>query len=278
MKTQTFSLRASVQGIGAGSLLSVPAIHTQPKEKREMRFATILRSAVAVSAFTLLVPPSAGAQDARAIVQKMVDAYSGAKTYQATYATQMAMGQGTMTTNTDVKKSNGKVSVHSTSQGAPGMPAGGMNMLMVDDGQFQYVYLPAMNQYMKRPHGSSAGMLGMASITPGDMAKQVVKDTTTVYKLLAPATMDGRAVYVIEATNPKQPAMKNLLYVDKASYHLKQVKLQGGQGRSIVLNIKNEKLNAPIPDSAFVFTPPKGATEMKGGPGAAPGGGAAAPH
>jgi outer membrane lipoprotein-sorting protein len=245
-----------------------------------MRFATFVRSTVAMGAFTLVVLPSAGAQDARAIVQKMVAAYTGAKTYQATYSTQMTMGQqGTLTSTTDVKKSSGKVSVHSTSQGATGMPAGGMNMIMVDDGQFQYVYLPAMNQYMKRPH-SSTGMMGMPSITPGDMAKQVSQDTTTVYKLLAPTTMDGRAVYVIEATNPKQPAMKNLLYIDKANYHLKQVKLQGGQGRTILLSIKNEKLNAPIPDSAFVFTPPKGATEMKGGTGMAPGGGAGAgaPH
>jgi outer membrane lipoprotein-sorting protein len=243
-----------------------------------MRFATFLRSAVGVSAFTLLVLPPAGAQDARAIVQKMVAAYNGAKTYQATYAMQMSMGQGTMTTITDVKKASGKVSVHSTSQGAPGMPAGGMNSVMIDDGQYQYVYVPAKNQYVKRPHTDKGGMLGMASLTPGDMAKEVARDTTTVYKLLAPSTMDGKAVYVIESTNPKQPAMRNLLYVDKATYRLKQVKLTGAQGMSIVLNIKNEKINAPIPDSAFVFTPPKGATEAKGGTGVPPGGGAGAPH
>src|SRR5215813_134496 len=124
----------------------------KPKEKREMRFATFLRSAVGASAFTLLVLPPAGAQDARAIVQKMVNAYTGAKTYQATYAMQMSTGQGSMTTTTDVKRSSGKFNVHTTGQGVPGMPAGGMERILVDDGQYQYVYAPAQKQYLKRPH------------------------------------------------------------------------------------------------------------------------------
>ena len=62
------------------------------------------------------------------------------------------------------------------------------------------------------------------------------------------------------------------MYIDKRSGRMKQVMLNGSQtgpdGKSMSMNmtmvVKREVLNQPIPNSAFVFTPPPGAREVQG--------------
>jgi outer membrane lipoprotein-sorting protein len=62
------------------------------------------------------------------------------------------------------------------------------------------------------------------------------------------------------------------MYFDQGSYRFRKMTVtsnqQGPKGpmhMNMVMMVKNEAVNTPIPDSAFKFVPPPGAKEMKGG-------------
>ena len=94
-------------------------------------------------------------------------------------------------------------------------------------------------------------------------------------QILAPSSVDGKPVYVLEYTPPKSNGSTTIdLLIDKATYHIKQSKIMQKSAQasgSVTTVVKNEVLNASIPANTFVFTPPTGAKEMKM-PTGAPGG------
>jgi outer membrane lipoprotein-sorting protein len=257
-----------------------------------MQLSSIVRNVVLTSALVLGTSHLALAQSADEIVKRSNALYTGAKTFQATMVMDMSMGAlGSMSATTEIKSvGNQKMSTKTTSNGkATGqvaMGAAGLNMQIVDDGKTMYTYMPAMNKYSKRPH--VAGANPMASMLPLMGGQGAAK---AAYKMLPATTVGGKPVYAIEATGPQSlPGMSIVLYVDKATLHIKQMKMKmaqpnpaatGAQGKSLnmtmTMSFQNEIFNAPIPDSTFKFTPPPGATEMQGFPGMPGGAGGMSP-
>jgi len=234
--------------------------------------------------------------DAAAIVKKATAAISGAKTYQATWEITSSAGQmGSMVLNMDMKRvpASGKTYMKIAPTGqATGMMAMGAamaNTTMVDDGKTAYVYMQAQGGYYKTPHqkNSSGSMKN-----PLDIANQ--KNAT--FKLKGTENVKGSPCYVIDVKSPAQVLPNGMvlqisMYIDKATNKTKQIKqvmtlpsslmsgMPGGQPNAAsgktsappmqvttLMVMKSEKLNAPLPDSAFKFTPPAGAKELQGKP------------
>ena len=80
-------------------------------------------------------------------------------------------------------------------------------------------------------------------------------------------TIAGKQVdcYVIELPGAAPPNSTTTLWIDKGRYIvLQEDYLEGGQGRVTVhLLTKVARVNEPLPDGLFVFSPPAGAREVK---------------
>jgi outer membrane lipoprotein-sorting protein len=242
-----------------------------------------------VLAFVLAGALGASAQDAKAIMDRANAAVAGAKTYQATEKMVMSIGaMGSTALVMDMKmipgkKSFIKMSADPNVKGTGQMAAASamMSSQVVDDGTNIYMYMPFMNTYFKMPHSAnSAGMAGnLMGFNPADLKNGMGKGT---YTLLAPTTIDGRPAYSISFKPSGGPLAKPgaqfqtiRFYIDKSTNRLKRVEMSGtvqGQQMSMTMTTVSDKLNAPIPDSTFVFTPPPGSAEQKGGLGGMMGG------
>lgn len=232
----------------------------------------------------------AQSQDVKTVIAKTNAVYKNARTLQANYETNIVAGdQGSATTKITAKVINGKktrIDIHPVGNGvgAMGKSRASTSLLIVDNGVTAYMYLPTKNQYGKQPHSPSIfqNVMGGNGLPYGGM------DASKQYKLLAPTSIDGSKVFVLEFT-PEQPpvptgAPENStvidIYIDQATYHIKQSKITRKSGKMtgvMTTMVKSEALDSPIPDSVFVFTPPKGAKEIQlqarpPGGGSAPGG------
>lgn len=229
-------------------------------------------AAIGLGAVLLLASPAMASPDAKTIVGKAKAALKGVKTYQATLVMSMDMGKmGSMSVSTQVKTLAGNKTVVKT---VPiGQPTGMMamagpaasEMQIVDDGKFTWFYFKGMNSYSKRPSRKGRVNIGMSDMIPNG-----------TYKLLPPSKVGGRPVHVIQVIPTRKMMEGNqkiVIYIDQGTYRLKQIKAtnsspggpnQPPQKMTMVMTIKDEKINAPIPDSVFKFTPPPGAKEMQG--------------
>lgn len=237
-----------------------------------MRASNVGSTVLGLGAVLLLTSSATAGPDAKTIIGKAKAALKGAKTYQATLVMAMDMGKiGSMSLSTQVKTLVGnKTLIKTTPIGQPtGMMAmqgpAAAEMQIVDDGRFTWFYFKGLNAYSKSP--SRKGRLD-----PG-MSEMIPKGT---YKLLSPSKIGGRPVYAIQVI-PARKMMgddqKIVIYIDQATYRLKQVKVTGSspggpnqppQKMAMIVTIKDEKINVPIPNSVFKFTPPPGAKEMQG--------------
>jgi len=227
-----------------------------------------------ISTFSALSP--AFAQDAKAIIAKSIAAYSNLKTYQADLTMEQTGPQGKSKTTIALKKSGEKMFSKITTSAPTQM---GKNITSVTDGKTITLYMGDMKQYMKMPVSPMTKQMMNDAIMPNSIMKKVAQEGTV--KKLADGNMNGKPTFVLESSDSKQPnSPKTRLYIDKATSRL--VKIEGTApaanpmgGGSMTLLFRNEKINAAIPASAFVFTPPKGAKAMANpmGGGGAPGGG-----
>lgn len=241
---------------------------------------------------------AAAAPDAAAIMKKAAEAMSKAKTYQSEWRMVVSMGtMGSMTLNMTMKMTNdGKAFVKTEPSGqGTGMMAAGAAMASsttVSDGKTMYMYMKAMNSYMKMPVPKDSN-----PAISGQFGALNQKDAA--YKLVGSEYVRGRKCYVIDV-KPKMPTtgpgagMKPTVtaYVDEQTGRLRQMKTRmtmpggppgpsNGQGNqqkptpmvmTSTMVLLSEKINAPIPASTFKFTPPAGAREMQGGMMGGPGG------
>lgn len=251
------------------------------------RFGAFGRVAV-LCAVAALAAGSASAQDGKAILKKMSstmqETVAGASTYQSTMLMTTSMGQmGSMTARMEIKMlPKRKMAMDMNPVGAgTGMMAMGAamaQMKMVDDGKNMWMYMVKMKQYMKQPSqvAKQTSPYGMSGMGMGINPSQMNGDA----KLIGTENVAGKPAWVLQVSNfmPKGAKAgqnaKLVLYVDKASYHMKQMKMSMqipvGQGQppqqmNVTMVVEREVLNAPIPASTFVFAPPAGASEMKGG-------------
>ncbi len=238
-----------------------------------MKTAGQIRWLVAAGALALASASASAAPTPQQIIEKGQARINSAKTYQVTYQMTQTMGaMGSMKMTMNIKAIPGKKMWMNTT------PTG---MMMVDDGKTMYRYIAPMKQYIKGPSQAAKSMqLGVSQAAM--LAKQMN------LKLGAPASVSGKSCYVIEMTPKKaQPGQSMLLkfYFDQATYAMVKMAMTGSgaarpgqpvQSMQVNMVAVSEKINAPIPDSVFKFTPPAGATEMKPG-GAGPMGGMGGP-
>lgn len=224
--------------------------------------STMVRGGLSICLVAAFVAQAKAAPDPKAILTKASTVMKAAKTYQATMSMNMSFGAQNMVMVSDIKIVPGKKMAMTMTQ------AGRPTMKMVDDGVNAYMYFPMMNSYSKGPSTAAR------SATTGSFADMLPKGGT--YKMLPNKVIDGRSAYAIQITLPQQASARvpaaaagrtMIVYIDQGTGHFRQMEMAGGpQGQSMKMTLSNEKINAPIPDSAFKFTPPAGAKLMKGGP------------
>lgn len=240
------------------------------------RTTTLTAAAFGVLSLTGIHPVLA--QDAKTILTKVNSAYAGMKSYQADMIMDVPMPQGKMTMNTVMKQAGSKMAMKVTGKMPQGAPAGSFNMDMVLDGKNMYMYIGMLNQYIKTPiNPQMQSMMNQQRSSPDQILKAVKAGSV---KKLADSTVDGKPVFVLSALQPTPQGSSNVkLFIDKSTYHIRRMEglspamagmggmgggmMGGGGGGGVSATIRNEKINPAFPASTFVFTPPKGATEMK---------------
>ena len=220
--------------------------------------------------------------DARALMKESGDALLGARSYIIEQSIVVEITGGLESRlQMPVKlaaSSPGKLRIESN--GAVG------NTLIVSDGENTWMYLGPLKQYTRTPAASSAEAL-MKSLNPG-IAEMIgnmqSKDPYLEVKLAGEEVIEtgGRhyECFVVESKLDKidMPGDMKLVngvmktWVDKKTrLTLKQTAnaiMQGGVLRrpaemNQTINILSVKLNEPVPESLFTFTPPEGAKEVK---------------
>jgi outer membrane lipoprotein-sorting protein len=231
---------------------------------------------------------SFAAPTAQEIMQKSSAAMKGSKTYQAVLESTIIDQTGTMSMQVEVKKS-GNTWVMKTSplgQATGSMETDGAprRIMSISDGKMTLTYYPTLNRYTKLPAGHSE------STKWDDFTGMFKRAAKVDLRLVGTESIAGKPAYVIEETPIKAgegyKTMKRY-WIDQETYRFKQMKVgivsdTGGKdltGKSqtpqtttvmlvkseMAVLITSEIIDQPIPDSVFKFTPPAGATEMKGG-------------
>jgi outer membrane lipoprotein-sorting protein len=243
-----------------------------------IRVALSPRGLLPTTAFALTalaaLAPSSEAQTVKEILKKVEDTYGKASAYQGSLLIKRS-GKGqdgkpaSVTQNQQIKyKSPNFVNmqVTVTGTGAAAALASRANSTVVSDGKNFYVYQPAQKQYMKRPAPATFPLRQLLSaVIPGS--------NTPNAKLLAPASVKGRPVFVVEIKPqmpPNLPAAQKemfakvkpaLVMVDKQNFQVLQIKQSSPDG-SLVIDFGPQNLKPALPGKLFAFTPPAGAKEF----------------
>jgi outer membrane lipoprotein-sorting protein len=262
------------------------------------RFALPLRGSlllVALSATAAVALP-AGAQTAQDILKKVENVYAKANSYQGSMTIKQSGkgrdGKPATVTQTQQIKYQGpnkvRVQVTATGTGSAAADAPKVNSTVVSDGKSMYVYNIAMKQYMKRPAPPTFPLRQLlATVIPNSATQNV--------KLLAPATVAGRPVFVLEIKQtlpPNAPPETKAQFakvkpaqvmIDKQSYQVVRIRRSAAEN-SLEVTFGPQSFNKPLPGSTFAFTPPPGVKEFVppanpagGGVPGLPGGGGAPP-
>ncbi|CAB3288994.1 Outer membrane lipoprotein carrier protein LolA [Methanocaldococcus lauensis] len=123
------------------------------------------------------------------------------------------------------------------------------DMLIVSDGKIMYIYDKKSNKYMKTE------INGEENPYNPDYGK-FIKNMLKLYdvKYLGEETYDNKKCYVLELISKKDPTIKIKMYVDENYWQPLKI-----ESKDMTIEYKNVKFNVDIPDSKFIFTPPKGA-------------------
>jgi outer membrane lipoprotein-sorting protein len=228
-------------------------------------------------------------QDALDVLNKVGETYRSVKTLQGE-----ADVQSEMSTHGMEQKMTAHIVLTTAAPGKFRMEtnSGPAHILMIGNGQTLWMYLPDLNKYSKiavpvghdsGPNALSAGLPGLGSLP--DFTK--VADGVKEAQMLPSETLQVDGVptdcYVISVLHPPsegaaanaaassvQPT-RETLWVDKARLLVVRFNLHAeisSPGSSAPLEDKSTltftklALDNPVPDDAFVFSPPQGATEM----------------
>lgn len=139
----------------------------------------------------------------------------------------------------------------------PNRGLGQANDQYVNDGKHSYMYWADKNQYERVDRSLKARSTVM------DVLDLMTEHLDLNYKLVGDAKVDGVPTYLLEASPTDQEITKSELYIDQKTYHIRQIRVtkKAGADFTSTTTIHNELLNASIPDSIFVFVPPRGAKD-----------------
>lgn len=241
---------------------------------------SFFRGGCVLVGFMLLSGRAAWAQTATEVYGKVLQRYMSLHTYEATYLMTEQMPQmGAIQLKMIVKTIPKERKAYVVSEPS-GVGTGQLAMasalgqsVSVSDGKEVYLYLKAMNSYMKIPLKETSTQFGGLGMFAGGVPSIAqLKKLGAKLKLLPSTSFDGHRAYVllltIRAPHPGVPPVTTKIYIDKATYKLlgSSGDVQSSPGIMIHATMKllSEKLNPPLPESLFHFTPPPGATEMSG--------------
>lgn len=233
-------------------------------------------------------------QDAMDVLNKVGETYRSVKTLQAEGDVTTGMSGPDMQQNMNMHllltfAAPGKVRMESKT--------GAMTFLMISDGQSTWIYMPQLNKYSKLPLNQGA-LDGNTSVPGGMPAFGAVSDFAKIAEDIKEARIvrsetlqvDGVAVdcYVVEVVHQqpqpaagaataangaatKAEALSQTLWVDKSRLLVLRVSSDVKvtlAGESVPTKTKSTitfnklRLDDAVPDDAFVFTPPAGASEL----------------
>jgi thiol-disulfide isomerase/thioredoxin len=224
--------------------------------------------------------------DARALLKETGDVLLKHKSYQVDQRAIVDMG-GTLPARLEmvvkiIVSNPGKLRIESSSKVG--------DSLIVSDGEHTWMYLGTLKQYTKTAAASTPESL-VKSMVPGMsgvMDQIKAKDPYLSAKIIGeePVEVDGQKIdcYVVEArldtiSLPGSVDMKGgvqKVWIDKVSkLSLKQTitaTMEGGPltapaQMNQAVTVISQKLDTPVPDSSFTFTPPEGSKlvpEFKG--------------
>lgn len=196
-------------------------------------------------------------EDARAVVQRTMDAYSKATTYQGEWAYTTANGPSLRRMAIEVKK-KGETMLLFRLAAAPGGPAKRSDLpevLIVVDGKAAYFENTTGNTYFKvqLPKDGKVSPFMFFPIVPS------VGGVTRT----ADVQIEGSPTVVLQA--PRQDGGMTRLYIDATTARLRKIEAEtvSVSARSLsTLSVVKETLEAPLADSLFQYKPRKGATEL----------------
>lgn len=219
-----------------------------------LSLSTVNSMRAAVLLFTLLVTavPSAGAQPARATLDRAVRAYKDVKTVRASFTqtiTNPILGETVKSAGEMVQRRPNHVAVRFTD------PAGDR---IVADGAWVWFYLPSstpgqvIRQRISKDGSGSPDLTAQFLNTPSSRF-----DVTD----LGREKVNGRAARILSLV-PKAgvdaPFTKAIVWVDSADALIRQFELTEPSEIVRRVTITKLTLNPTIPASAFRFTPPSG--------------------
>ncbi len=197
--------------------------------------------------------------------------YSRAKSYQATYKTEMNLGAGgSMFTKIKIatiygKKLDFEISPLPGGTGELGKRSTDLNMRIIDNGTDAVLLMHSKKNYLRRKHiPDFKQVTGSYGIIVGDINPRA----GIIYSLLPDSEINGHPCYVIESENSKATGgMKTVkLSVDKATFRIIQMLMSGssgGQPIKVVSSVQSDKVDAPLAATLFSLTIPAGYREIK---------------
>lgn len=131
---------------------------------------------------------------------------------------------------------------------------------VVSDGSILKVYEAANKQMFEQAVDKSQYPAALAFLTGSGRLDQVFS-----FQLYSGATMNFPGGQVLVGT-PKQPTpayQKVLFYVDEATSQVRRVLIVDGQGNRNRFDFQNPRVNVPVKEDRFRFTPPPGTQVIK---------------
>ena len=130
---------------------------------------------------------------------------------------------------------------------------------IVSDGKTVYTYQPDLNQVIETPASQAFSSQSAAAVLmdAGNLSKY--------FKIARPATAPHPAMIGLLLT-PLEGGTALQVEVDPKTLNPASFEFQDAMGDRTRLDLRNIKLNVPLDDSLFRFTPPPGADIVSGGP------------
>ncbi len=227
-----------------------------------------------LSVLTFVSPSAKAAETAQSALKKMLALYTQATSFQGTLkinssGTTNDKKPYTVSQTQHMKyKSPNRVyiQISQTGTGAAKASQGGQTTII--DGKSMIEYRPELKKYAKQP--------APPRITVPEFLSrlQLTLDSSTA-KMQTPTAWQGHAVYVISCYPPLPPdktaAERQKAYatfkpreywIDKQTFQLLHIAQKNAKGDSVTMDLFPQTFNSSIADSAFVFTPPAGVTEV----------------
>lgn len=126
---------------------------------------------------------------------------------------------------------------------------------LVSDGKTVWFFQSDLNQVMERPVDGSSSVATDFLTGVGNLRKDfeitLVKENASVYRL------------ALSPNNPQPNLKKFFIEVDKTNFLVVKTIVENYFGTVTTVSFRNFKLNVPIKDSFFEFSPPKGAAVIR---------------